>query len=46
MLKPEDFKDLQDEYTISKEKYLEHQILLDTIRSKESNAQTVIRKQN
>lgn len=46
MLRPEDYQNLQEQYTISREKYLEHEILLDTIRNKESNAQTVIRKQN
>lgn len=46
MLKPEDYQNLQEHYTISREKYLEHEILLDVIKSKESNAQTVIRKQN
>lgn len=46
MLKIEDFKDLQEEYTISKAKYLEHLILLDAIESKEHNNITVVRKQN
>lgn len=46
MLNPNDYQNLQEEYTISREKYLEHQIILDAIRGRESNAQTVIRKQN
>lgn len=46
MLKPEDFNDLKDEYTIPKTKYLEHRILLDAIESRESNCTTITRKIN
>lgn len=46
MLSFEDFKDLKEEYTISKIKYLEHLILLDAIESREHNNITVVRKQN
>ncbi|MCR5440084.1 MAG: hypothetical protein K6F01_11735 [Selenomonas sp.] len=46
MLKVEEFQDLQEEYTITKKEYLEHRILLDALRGKESNAKTLIRLQN
>lgn len=46
MLRPEHFRNLQEEYTISKAQYLEHQILLDEIEGREANDITQIRKQN
>ena len=46
MLRPEHFRKMKEEYTISKAQYLEHQILLDEIEGRESNDITQIRKQN
>ena len=37
---------IEDKYTISGTKYLEHLILLDALESKEPNDKTVVRKQN
>ena len=37
MLRPEHYRKLKEEYTISKAQYLEHQILLDEIERRESS---------